>query len=323
MKRQLMFLIAAIAVIALLLVLGPRPPIDGTIRFDPAAIGEDLDAYLAASEARVDGLRPGTEKEIVWANPDKRKTPFSVIYLHGFSATKMETRPFADELARSIGANLYFSRLAGHGRDGEALANVEFNDWVNNLAEAMAIGQRIGGRVVVVGNSTGAALAVWGAARPGIASGMHALVLLSPNFAVRGASTGLLNMPWGPLILPLAFGDTRSFKPHNEEHAKYWTTSYPSRAVFSMAALLKATAAIRFEDIKVPAMFIFSPGDTVIQTREIERVYRRWGGTRELMQVTDAEDPSQHVIVGDILSPSTTEPVLKATLAWLNSLPPN
>jgi alpha-beta hydrolase superfamily lysophospholipase len=323
MKRRLMILIAAVAIIALLLALGPRPSTDGTIRFDSATIGEDVDAYLAASEAKLNGLRPGTEKEVVWANADKRKTQLSVIYLHGFSASKMESRPFADDLARAIGANLYYARLAGHGGNGEDLANVEFNDWANDVAEAMAIGRRIGERVVVIGNSTGAALAVWAAARSDLASDMHALVLLSPNFAVRGASTGLLNMPWGPLILPLYFGATRSFEPHNAGHAKWWTTSYPSRAVFPMAALLRATAAIRFEDITVPAMFIYSPSDTVIQTREVERVYRRWGGKKQIKQVTDAEDPSQHAIVGDILSPSTTAPVLEETLAWLNSLPPN
>lgn len=321
MKRRLMLLFTLVAAIALLLALGPRPEIDETVTFDPAGIGEDVDAYLTASEAAVDGIRPGTEKEIVWAYADRRKTPFSIIYLHGFSATKMETRPFSDDLAEAIGANLYYARLTGHGGDGEAMAKAHFNDWVNDLAEAMAIGDRIGGRVIVVGTSTGATLAVWGSARAEIASSMRALVLLSPNFAVRGASTGLLNMPWGSVILPLAFGKTRSFEPHNAEHAKWWTTSYPSRALFSMAALLRATSTVRFENVTVPAMFIFSPDDKVVQTREIERIYRHWGGAKQIMRVTGAEDPSQHVIAGDILSPSTTTSIVDATLAWLNSLP--
>lgn len=305
----------------LLLVFGPRPPIDETIAFDASAIGDDLDAYLTASEGVVGDLRRGTEKEIVWAHPDKRKTRMSVIYLHGFSATKMETRPLADDLAEILGANLYFARLAGHGGDGEALANASFNDWVNDLAEAMAIGERIGNRAIVIGTSMGATLAVWGAARPEMASSMHALILLSPNFAVRAASTEMLNLPWGRVVLPLLFGKTRSFEPHNAEHAKWWTTSYPSRAVFSMAALLKVTSGIHFENVNVPAIFIYSPEDRVVQVREIENVYRRWGGAKEIVRIDGVEDPSRHVIAGDILSPSTTAPIEEAALSWLNSLP--
>src|SRR5690606_22606120 len=95
----------------ILIVTGPRVEIDPTLRFDDSAIGPDPDAYLAEVESRFADIRPGLQKEIIWADPrTKKKTPYAVIYLHGFSASKGEVRPLPDLIARHLGANLYFTR---------------------------------------------------------------------------------------------------------------------------------------------------------------------------------------------------------------------
>jgi len=72
------FLIA----LALLWVLGPREPVDTEIYFESSRLTGDLDAYLAAQEARFDDIIPGVENRIVWANAPGERTEFSVIYLH-------------------------------------------------------------------------------------------------------------------------------------------------------------------------------------------------------------------------------------------------
>ncbi len=59
----------------------------------PVVLPEDLDGYLAPSEARLNDLRPGVEKTIVWADSSKGKTPVAFVYLYGFSATRQETPP--------------------------------------------------------------------------------------------------------------------------------------------------------------------------------------------------------------------------------------
>lgn len=320
MKRRYMILFILIAVIVVVLAFGPRPAIDNTVSFDAEAIGPDPDAYLARSEASVAGIRPGAEKEIIWASPGKTKTDRVIVYLHGFSATKMETRPLPDDLARGLDANLFYTRLTGHGRDGNAMAEATMNAWINDTAEAIGIGERLGGRIILMGASTGATLATWAAARPSLMANVEALVLISPNYAVRGASIGMLNMPWGESLLPLVMGRTRSFEPHNEEHARWWTTSYPSRAVLAMGALLKATRTIEFEELSTPAMFVFSPDDQVIEPRAVLDVFERWGGPKAILRITDSDDPSQHVIAGDILSPSTTARIAEDVLGWLQSV---
>ena len=78
---------------------------------------DDLDAYLKQTEARFTDLRPNNEKLIVWADPSKKaKTPLSIIYLHGFSACRLEVAPLCDIVAHDLGANLFYTRLSGHGR---------------------------------------------------------------------------------------------------------------------------------------------------------------------------------------------------------------
>ena len=65
-----------IAVAAIAFLLGPRAAVDTTVSFDPTVIGADPQAYLASQEAAVKEIRPGLEKEIIWADPaTKARTP--------------------------------------------------------------------------------------------------------------------------------------------------------------------------------------------------------------------------------------------------------
>ena len=57
MKRLLLTLAAVIAMLAVVFAVGPRVSVDETLR--PVALPEDLDGYLARSEARFADLRTG------------------------------------------------------------------------------------------------------------------------------------------------------------------------------------------------------------------------------------------------------------------------
>src|SRR6202007_3384630 len=103
-------------------------------------------------EAEVTDIRPGLQKEIVWADPASRaRTPLAIVYVHGFSASKGEVRTLPDRAAAALHANLFYTRLTGHGEDSDAMAKGSINAWVNDYAEAIAIGRAIGDRVIVIG----------------------------------------------------------------------------------------------------------------------------------------------------------------------------
>lgn len=322
MGRKILYGLAFIAImLAGAWVFGPRVPVDLTVRFDPASLGSDLDAYVAKTEAETPNLRPGLGREIIWAYPaSKARTPLAIVYIHGFSASKGEVRPLPDIVAKALGANLYYARLAGHGQDGAAMAQATVNDWVNDFAEAMAIGRALGERVIVIGTSTGGGLVTWGLTQPALAENVAGAVFISPNYGVQAAGSGILTAPFGKALANLIIGKERSFEPVNALHGSLWTPKYPTDALQPMAGLTALAAAQPVEQIKTPALFIYSKTDKVIRPDLVEAIAARWGGPHDMLAVEKNDDPYSHVIAGDALSPTTTQPLADALIAWAKTL---
>ncbi len=324
MRRILKWLAVILFASGIVFALGPRPDSEQQITFDANALPSDLDSYLADEEAKFSDIRENAAKEIVWNNPFlKTRTEFAVVYIHGFSATKVETSPVSESVAKSLGANLFLTRLTGHGETGDAMGRTRMADWLNDTAEAVAIGSKLGNKVILISASTGGTLSTWAAAQPELSKQIDALVMISPNYAVQGAPTWLLNMPWAETILPAILGRERSFEPVNEAHSKGWTTSYPSKAVFPMGALLNIVQGLDYSTIEQPALFIYSPKDKVVNPERTMEVISQWGGKSDVMPVGDSVDPYSHVIAGDALSANTTQKVTDTILAWINALPRN
>ena len=310
-----------IAVLVIAFLLGPRVAVDTTVTFNPAAIGSDPEAYLAREEQAVKGVRPGQQKEIIWADPaTKARTPISIVYIHGFSASKGEVRPLPDKVAAALGANLFYTRLTGHGLARAPMEDVSVNAWINDYAEAITIGRAIGGKVVVIGTSTGASLATWAAAQAGLSDGIATIIEISPNYGLQAAGADLLLLPWGRQIAELTIGKERSFEPVNELNALLWTTKYPTAALLPLAAVTRLAYRTPVETIRIPALFIFSNDDAVVRPELTREIAGRWGARHELVPVEGDGDRYHHVIAGDALSPATTQVLADRIVAWVKAV---
>lgn len=316
MKRKMAPLLLIIVVILVgLFLTGPRPKVDTQLK--SVSLPEDLEQYLADSEARFTDITPGAEKTIVWANAAKTKTPLAVIYLHGYSATRQEVAPLCDQIAAQLGANLFYTRLSGHGRSEAAMAEATVNDWLNDTVEALEIGKRLGDRVVVIGVSTGGTLATWLAGQPATDAVM-AYVLMSPNFAPKDPAAQILTWPWAEQLVQLIVGPERSWTPLNDQQARYWTYRYPSKALLPMMSLVKFVRASDLEAIRTPILVIYSSDDQVVNVQEIERGYARFGSEiKEIKVVAQSENPEAHVLAGDILAPGDTPAMAEMILDFL------
>lgn len=320
-RRVVLAMLVLVAVLALAFGLGPRVAVDTTIHFDPSVIGDDPQAYVARVEAAVPGIRDGLDKEIVWANPMVHAmTPLSIVYIHGFSASKGEIRPLPDDVASQLDANLFYTRLTGHGQDGAAMAQGSVNAWINDYEEALAIGRAIGDKVIVISTSTGGSLAAWAATQPGASDRVAAIAFISPNFGVKASGAEILTMPWGKQIAKLVAGKERSFVPHNALHEKFWTYRYPIEATLPMQALTELAYGAPVEKATIPALFIFSDSDRVVRPDRTREIAGRWGGAHELVPVDDTGDPDNHVIAGDALSPSTTAFLAQRIGVWIEAV---
>ncbi|MDA5094273.1 alpha/beta fold hydrolase [Aliiroseovarius sp. KMU-50] len=323
MRRLGTFIVFLAGLIGVAIWIGPYESVALDAPFDEAMLGSDVDSYLADREAVFDDLEAGAEKRVVWSGEAGVKTPLSIVYVHGFSASSEEIRPVPDRIAADLGANLYFARLAGHGRGGDAMAGPVVNDWMIDMAEAMAIGRTLGERVVVIGTSTGGTLAAMMAQDPEMSRDVAGVVFVSPNFRIKAGLARLLTWPGARYWLPLLAGETREFAPQNEDHAKHWTQRYPSAALFPMAALVQAAREADYAGVKIPALFYFSPQDQVVDAAAARGVATKWGGTVEVTEVAPGEgiDPYNHVIAGNILSPGGTEDAVQGILHWIGRLP--
>lgn len=322
MRRVLRGLLVFLVGLGLYLALGPQDPVALTPRFAAASLPEDLDRYLAEKEAQVGGITSGAEKRIIWAVAAGVQTDFSVVYLHGFSGTSEEIRPVPDLVAAALGANLFYTRYAGHGLGGPRLAGPSVQNWVDDTAEALAIGRRIGKRVIVIATSTGGTLAAEAALQPDMVEGMAGIIFVSPNFGLRPMAGRLLTMggvrTWGPIVA----GDERCFDPVNDRQKTFWTTCYPTLALLPMAALAQHAGAADYSGATVRALFLFSEADQVVSPDAIKRVAASWGAPATSLPQTigPGDDRYAHVITGDILSPSMTAPISFTMIDWIRGM---
>lgn len=311
-------LAAAVAVAAF--AFGPRVHVDE--RWREPALPADLDVWLAQNEAGVPGIRPGDAKGIVWAHPSRHDvTPLAILYLHGFSADRHEVEPLISDLGRELEANVFFTRLRGHGRDSAAMAQATVADWFDDTAEAVAVGGAIGERVVLVGTSTGGTMALWAAMRQETRGRIAALVLISPNLGLRDRRAPMLLWPWGERLARLIVGPEYCFTPKNPEQARHWTTCYPTRSLLPMMALVDHVRSAEAGALTIPALVLYSSRDTIVDPAVTAQHIRRLSGDgAQFFPVDQSTDPAQHVIAGAITSPETTDAVLRRILTFLTGV---
>jgi alpha-beta hydrolase superfamily lysophospholipase len=273
---------------------------------------DNIDVWLADNERQVTAqfaLIPDTEKRVTWHGDPGARTPYAVVSLHGFSATRQETAPLAERVAESLGANLFETRLAGHGHTERPMHAVQAEDWLADTAEALAIGARLGESTVVIGTSTGGTLALAMSGHESAAA-VSDIVLISPNLQPRDGKSAWLTRPAGPLLARLVAGDTRSWAAHNEQQERYWSTSYPIDAaveVMRLVDLLNSRLPIELEQ---NLLVLLSPHDTVVSPVATKKAYEKIDAPHKaLVEIEDAGDPSNHVLAGDILSPTSTDDV--------------
>ena len=311
------FVFAFIVILIVIFLAGPQVKIDTTLR--PLTLPTDLDNYLAETEGRFDDIVPNTEKTILWAGQPGQKTAVSIVYLHGFSATRQETAPLSDKLAAELGANLFYTRFTGHGRTGRAMAEATVNDWLNDTMEALAIGRRIGEKVIVIGVSTGATAATRLAAQPNL-DDVLAFVLISPNYAPYDRSAAILTWPWGEQIATAFIGSERNWEPSNEAHGRYWTLRYLTKALLPMMGLVKLVSQTDLSRITRPVLVIYSPQDEVVNPQRAKDFFVQMSrADKQLIATNRAVGENNHVLAGDIMSPDKTDEVMAMILPFVQA----
>ncbi|MEN5060993.1 lysophospholipase [Luteimonas sp. TWI1416] len=193
---------------------------------DPEMVAD----FVSGSEADASELKSGNAARMHWAGDEKRRTRWSLVYLHGLTASPGECGDAPERLAMALGANAYIPRLPGHGlRTDDALRGIKAEDWISCARSALAVGCAMGERTILVGTSLGASLAFILAARfPEQVAGVAAWSL-----GARAYDPAELDRLCASEVV------LRDPRPRSEAQLRYWSDSmHPDgyralRALFS------------------------------------------------------------------------------------------
>jgi pimeloyl-ACP methyl ester carboxylesterase len=269
---------------------------------DPA----ELENFILQNE-RKHRLKPDNEARIIWYNDSlKEKTGYALVYLHGFSASQKEGDPVHISFARKFGCNLYLARLADHGVDtSEPMANLTADKLWESAKAAYATGLQLADKVILMGTSTGATLALQLAARyPGV----HALILLSPNIAINDANAWMLNNPWGLQIARLIKGKYVQAPDSTALYARYWYPKYRIESAVQLEELLEATMKeSTFASIKQPVLVLYyykdeENQDPVVKVTAMKRMFAQLATPDSLKRMIAIPEAGDHVIGSSIKS---------------------
>lgn len=267
----------------------------------------EYDAAVSLPPIPESALIPGTEERIT--RHTSGRSEWAVVALHGFSATRQETAPLAEIVASRLGANLLEVRLAGHGFVANPLDGVKAEHWLRDAADALTRGAELGKKLIVIGTSTGATLAA-AMLDQSIADRIDALVMISPNFKLQSAAAQWLTRPAGPLIAQLTVGDTRCWVSDNELQARFWSTCYPMAAVVEMMRLVDRANRILPGDISQRLLMFYSKDDSVVSSEAaLAIVDATTSPEKRIVEITKSDDPSNHVLAGEIMSPGNTQEI--------------
>ena len=301
MKKRYKVIIGFSALLIAGYLLGPKPKkplFDKSLVLVPDI--EDLDGYVTAME-KVSKLKPGNEAEIIWADASHQQTDYAVVYLHGFSSSKMEGNPVHLNLAKALNANLYLARLADHGIDTIAPMQYFTADrlWETSK-QAYAIGQKLGKKVILIGTSTGGTAALKLAATyPKI----NSLILLSPNVAINDKNAWLLNDPWGLQIARRVLGsDERKVDGRTEAYKKYWYTNYRIESLVELQEFVESSMTKSvFENVKQPVLMLYYyknalEQDPVVRIDAMLKMFNDLGTPDDLKRKVAIPNAGNHVL---------------------------
>lgn len=171
--------------------------------------------------------------------------------MHGFTGTPWELRPVADTLS-DAGFAVRAVLLPGHGTRAEDLSHRTFDEWSAHVDVAIRAALESYGRVVLVGMSLGALLAIESAARHqrrvGHANerGVVALVTLGCALELTPEVTRALRAfrLLGPLMPPVLLRKTKG-SDVRDDHARASNPGYRHNPLRAAREFDRAQAAAR------------------------------------------------------------------------------
>lgn len=296
-------IIFTIIFLLLLILVSPRIKFKNEFSKKPTPKNiREIDNYLLKEELQFN-LEKNTKKEIIWYK-EVQKTKYSVVYIHGFGASKNEIYPVPNNIAKALKANLFFTRLKGHGINNKnAFRGITTQDWLGDIDEAIKIGKLIGDRLILIGTSNGGAASIWALAN--YPDEINSAILISPNIFPYDKRTNIVYYPWGRQIAHLITGGYNKFETKEDKRKEHMSIkSYSSKvqhvdAIIAMMGLVTLLNSYNFDEIKTPLIITHTPNDRTVDPIKINEFIKNYGGEKKDIPIILLENSHAHVPIGN------------------------
>jgi alpha-beta hydrolase superfamily lysophospholipase len=316
MKKFYRFLAYIVLIVVIIYLMGPKPPeveLNKDLPSISASIG-NIEDYIIQKEEGLD-IKEDNESRIIWGNDSlKERTSYTLLYLHGFSASWYEGYPSNVEFAKYFGCNAYFPRLASHGIETEdALIDMTPDNLWESAKEALMVARTLGRKVIIMSTSTGGTLALKLASDfPEYVDG---IILYSPNIRINEKYAFLLSKPWGLQIGRKSNGgDYRVVESDTDkETCKYWYCKYRMEAPVFLQQLVEETMKkTTWENVNDPVFLGYyykdeQNQDDVVKVDAMLKMFDHLGTPEDLKVKIAFPEAGNHVIANELLSSSYKE----------------
>lgn len=318
MSKLVLYVGIPLVLIALFYFLGPKPKKAIWSLTMPQVPQQaiDLENYVKGQESK-HVIKANNEARIIWNDSSKNRTPYSVVYLHGFYASQEEGDPVHLEFAKKFGCNLYLARLADHGIDSvDQLINFTVDRGWESAKEALAIGKALGDKVIVMGTSSGSTLALVLAAE--YPEDVAALINLSPNIRINHPLAFIANNPWGVYIARLVRGGKYEVSEPDPIHDQYWYNKFRLEAVSELQEMIEDKMNKEtFEKVKCPSLTLYyykneEEQDKTVKVSAMLEMNDQLGTPAALKKTVAIPNAGTHVI-GSYLTSNDFESVIRET----------
>ena len=326
MRKALYWTGGILAIVATVVIVGPRPD-TGTLSGQLPMVTTNLVALeqeIKQREANNPQIKPDNQARIVWADSTKKeKTPYSMVYLHGFGASQGEGAPVHTMLAERYGCNLYLARLKEQGIESDsAFKSLTAENLLASAREAVAIGYALGEQVVVVATSTGGAL---GLVIAGENPDLAGLILYSPLIAPYDEQLYMLNQPWGVQVMETSLGADHLINERRGLTKQYWSRYYHINGYVTLAVLVDETMNEEtFRKVECPVFLGYyykseEKQDNVVSVPAMHPMFEQLGTPSTKKRKVAFPEAGNHVIASYIRS-HDWRGVYQATDAFLQEV---
>jgi esterase/lipase len=303
MKKFLKWFLGILVVLTVVYFLGPKPkhPVYNLELPKITVTGKALDSMIAKQESAFD-IKPENESRIIWADSTKQETEYSIVYLHGFTASQEEADPIHTNIAKKFGCNLYLPRLYGHGLKDTLHALEDFTAdkfWETNK-QALAIAKQIGNKVIIMSTSSGGTTAIKLLAEY---DGIAANIMMSPNMAINDPNAWILNNHWGKQIATLVKGgNTFLSKRQDSAYKQYWTHRYKAEGAVELQELIETIVTnSNFKKVTEPTLLLYyykdeQHQDPVVKVSAMKDMYGKIATPANKKQEFAIPNANNHVI---------------------------